>query len=94
MRAESDHTNYPTNTHVAGATFNGKDESNRTKCHVVAQDGPRNRGKCDSCAAQRSLPPLAPLHSWPWASHPMQHIHIDFATIEQFQVLITIDAHS
>ena len=33
---------------------------------------------CDSCAVQRSLPPLAPLHSWPWATHPMQRIHIDF----------------
>ena len=50
--------------------------------------------KCDSCAAWRSLPSLAPLNSWSWASHPMQHIHIDFATIEQFQVLIIIDAHS
>ena len=50
--------------------------------------------KCDSCAAQRSLPPLGPLHSWPWASHPMQCIHIDFAIIKQFQVLIIIDTHS
>ena len=50
MGVESDHTNYPTNMHVAGATFStcrdGKDESNRMKCHVVAQDGPRNRGNC------------------------------------------------
>lgn len=51
-------------------------------------------GKCDSCAEQRSLPPRASLHSWPWAPHPMQRIHIDFASIDQFQVLIIIDAHS
>ena len=43
---------------------------------------------CQSCAAQRSLPPVAPLRTWPWASHPMQRIHIDFASIEQFQVLV------
>ena len=50
--------------------------------------------KCDSCTEQRSLPPQAPLHSWPWASHPMQRIHIDFASIDQFQVPVIIDAHS
>ena len=49
---------------------------------------------CDSCASRRSLPPLPRLHNWPWASHPMQRIHVDFATIEQFQVLVIIDAHS
>ena len=50
--------------------------------------------KCDSCAEHRNLPPQAPLHSWPWASHSMQRIHIDFASIDQFQVLVIIDAHS
>ena len=37
---------------------------------------------------------MAPLHSWPWANRPMQRIHIDFASIEQFQVLVIIDSHS
>ena len=49
---------------------------------------------CRSCAAHRSLPPVAPLHSWPWASHPMQRINIDFASMEQFQVLVIVDNHS
>ena len=49
---------------------------------------------CQSCAAQRNLPPVVPLHTWPWASHPMLRIHIDFASIEQFQVLVIIDSHS
>ena len=49
---------------------------------------------CQRCAEQRSLSPLAPLHSWPWASHPMQRIHIDFTAIEQFQVLVIIYSHS
>ena len=26
---------------------------------------------CKDCAAQRGLPPKAPLHSWPWANRPM-----------------------
>ena len=42
---------------------------------------------CRSCVAHQSLPLIAPLHSWPWDNHPMQHIHIDFASIEQFQIL-------
>ena len=24
---------------------------------------------CENCAAQRSLPPKALLHSWPWENH-------------------------
>ena len=34
------------------------------------------------CAAFHSLPPKAPLHSLPWANHPMQRLHIDYANIE------------
>ena len=49
---------------------------------------------CQNCAAQWSLLPVAPLYVWPWANHPMQYINIDFATIEQFQVLVIIDSHS
>jgi len=45
-------------------------------------------------AGQRSLQLLAPLHSWPWTSHPMQRIRLDFTAIEQFQVLVIIDSHS
>ena len=49
---------------------------------------------CNECAAQRGLPPVAPLHSWPWANQPMKRLHIDFAEIEGLQVLIIIDVHS
>ena len=49
---------------------------------------------CQNCAAYRSSPSLAPLHSWLLANHPMQRIHIDFAAIEQFQVLVIMDSHS
>ena len=49
---------------------------------------------CNECAAQCGLPPVAPLHSWPWANQPMKRLHIDFAEIEGLQVLIIINVHS
>lgn len=49
---------------------------------------------CRDCTTQRSLPPVAPLHSWPWANQPMKPIHTDFAEIEGWQVLVIIDVHS
>ena len=49
---------------------------------------------CKECAAQRGLPPVAPLHSWSWANQSMKRLHIDFAEVEGFQVLVIIDVHS
>jgi len=49
---------------------------------------------CQECALQRNLPPVSPLHSWPWANMPMKRIHVDFAEIEGYQVLIIVDVHS
>ena len=49
---------------------------------------------CQGCTQQRKLPPVSPLHSWPWANMPMKRIHVDFAEIEGYQVLIIIDVHS
>ena len=49
---------------------------------------------CKECAAQHNLPPVAPLHCWPWANQPMKQLHIDFAEIKGFQVLVIIDVHS
>ena len=43
---------------------------------------------CKECTAQCSLPPVTPLHSWPWVNQPMKQLHIDFAEIEGFQVLV------
>ena len=37
---------------------------------------------CRECATQRSLPPIAPLQSWPWANQSLKRLHIDFAEIE------------
>ena len=62
--------------------------------HRMDQDIEQLVSSCEMCAAHRSLPPKAPLHSWPWASNPMQRVHIDYAEIEGQQVLIIIDVHS
>ena len=62
--------------------------------HKIDQDIEEVVRTCENCAVQRSLPPKAPLHSWPWANRPMQRIHIDYAEIEGYQVLVIIDIHS
>ena len=62
--------------------------------HKIDQDIEEVVRTCENCAVQRSLPPKAPLHSWPWANRPMQIIHIDYAEIEGYQVLVIIDIHS
>ena len=49
---------------------------------------------CQECAMQRNLPPVSPLHSWPWANMPMKRLHVDYAEIEGYQVLIIVDVHS
>ena len=49
---------------------------------------------CRECVTQRSLPPVAQLHSWPWANQPMKRLHVDFAEIEGWPVLVVIDVHS
>ena len=47
---------------------------------------------CNNCAMQRSLPPIAPLHCWPWVNQPMKRVHTNFADI--WQVHVAIDVHS
>ena len=49
---------------------------------------------CENSAAQGSLQPKAPLHSWPWANCPMQRIHFNYAEIEGYQVFVIIDIYS
>jgi len=48
---------------------------------------------CKECSAQHSLPSVAPLHSWPWVNQPMKWLHMDFAEIEGFYVLIIVNVH-
>ena len=50
--------------------------------------------KCPECSALRNTPPTAPLIPWPWATHPWQRIHIDFAEKLGHNFLIVSDSHS
>lgn len=49
---------------------------------------------CRECAIQRSLSPVAPLHSWPWENQQMKQLYMDFAEIYRSrEVLVIIDVH-
>ena len=54
---------------------------------VVAQ-------KCGSCAKFKRKPPQTPLTHWPWATSPMERLHVDFAEYKGMHLLIVIDAYS
>ncbi len=34
---------------------------------------------CSKCQAERTAPPLAPLHPWVWPTKPWQRVHVDYA---------------
>ena len=48
--------------------------------------------KCKGCARFRKKPAPVPLTHWPWATRPMERVHVDFAEYKGVQLLIVIDA--
>ena len=48
--------------------------------------------KCKGCAKFRKKPAPVPLTHWPWATRPMERLHIDFAEYKGVQLLIVVDA--
>ena len=50
--------------------------------------------KCEGCARFKKKPAPVPLTHWPWATRPMERIHVDFAEYRGVQLLIVIDAYS
>ena len=50
--------------------------------------------KCEGCAKFKKKPPPVPLTHWPWATRPMERLHVDFAEYKDVQLLIVIDAFS
>ena len=51
--------------------------------------------RCTECQNVQSTPPVAPLHSWKWPTHPWARLHIDFANKFQNKTfLVVVDAHS
>ena len=50
--------------------------------------------KCKGCAKYKKKPSLSPLNHWPWATRPMERLHIDFAEYKGVQLLIIIDTYT
>ena len=50
--------------------------------------------KCEGCAKFKKKPAPVPLTHWPWATRPMERMHVDFAEYRGVQLLIVIDAYS
>ena len=50
--------------------------------------------KCSSCAKYKRKPPQTPLTHWPWATRPMERLHVDFAEYKGMHLLVVIDAYS
>ena len=50
--------------------------------------------KCEGCAKFKKKPAPTPLTHWPWATRPMERIHVDFAEYKKIELLVAIDAFS
>ena len=50
--------------------------------------------QCTYCAKQKNKPVLTPLTHWPWATRPMERLHIDFADYKGVQLFVVIDAYT
>lgn len=49
---------------------------------------------CIVCQDHQHAPQQAPIHPWEFPERPWSRLHIDYATIENQEVLIVVDAHS
>ena len=49
---------------------------------------------CTGCAKYKKKPAPVPLTHWPWATRPMERLHVDFGEYKGTQLLIVIDAFS
>ena len=50
---------------------------------------------CPACQSSRSLPPVTPLHTWPWPENLWSRIHIDYAGPINNQILrVVVDSFS
>ena len=50
--------------------------------------------KCEGCNRYRKKPAPAPLCSWPFATRPMERVHIDYCEYKGKMLLVMIDAFS
>ena len=49
---------------------------------------------CTYCAKRKNKPVPTPLAHWPWATRPMERLHIDFAEYKGVHLLVVIDAYT
>ena len=50
--------------------------------------------QCAACKQVKNTPPTAPLHTWQWATRPLQRVHMDYAEKDGEHFLILVDAYS
>ena len=50
--------------------------------------------RCDGCAKHKSKPPLTSLTHWPWATRPMERVHVDFAEYKGVMLFVMIDVYT
>ena len=50
--------------------------------------------QCSACKQVKNTPPTAPLHTWQWATRPLQRVHMDYAEKDGEHFLIPVDAYS
>ena len=50
--------------------------------------------KCEGCAKHKSKPSLTSLTHWPWATRPMERVHIDFAEYKNVMLFVMVDVYT
>ena len=60
----------------------------------MAKDIESLSANCTYCAKNKNKPVATPLTHWPWATRPMERIHIDYAEYKGVHLLIVIDAYT
>ena len=50
--------------------------------------------KCVGCAKHKSRPSQTSLTHWPWATRPMERVHLDFAEYKGVMILVAIDFYT
>lgn len=61
---------------------------------TLDQDIEHEVNLCDICQQQRSMPAVAPVHTWKWAEGPWERIHLDFAEVNKQMFLVVMDAYA
>ena len=50
--------------------------------------------QCAACKQVKNTPPTTPLHTWQWATRPLQRVHMDYAEKDGEHFFFLVDAYS